>query len=64
MAGENAGMWSTLTSGAGEFITGVVKPVLDTCSESEICLAFLTVTFVGLGVRMVRRVIGAFGRGR
>lgn len=61
---EAKGMWATLTEGAGQFITGVVSPVMETCSQSEICLAFLTVTFVGLGVRMVRRLISAFGRGR
>lgn len=57
-------MWTTITSGVGSFITGVLKPVADFCTESEIALAFLAVTFAGLGVRILRRTIGAFGRGR
>lgn len=57
-------MWETITSGVGSFTTGVLQPVLSMCSTNPICLAFLSVTFVGLGVRVVRRIIGAFGRGR
>lgn len=57
-------MWKTITDGAGSFIEGIVTPVLNLCSTNEICLAFLSVTFIGLGVRLTRRVIGAFGRGR
>lgn len=62
--GGGSNMWETITSGVGTFITGVVKPVMDVCTTSEICLAFLACTFVGIGVRNVRRIIGAFGRGR
>lgn len=57
-------MWETITSGVGSFITGVVKPVADFCTQSEVPLAFLAVTFAALGVRMLRKTIGAFGRGR
>lgn len=62
--GGGGNMWETITSGVGSFITGVVTPVMDVCTKSEICLAFLACTFVGIGVRNVRRLIGAFGRGR
>lgn len=69
----------TLSEGAvGEAGTGVMDSVMgktddvlnlvtnigNTCANNEICLAFLTVTFIGLGVRLLRKIIGAFGRGR
>lgn len=57
-------MWTTITEGVGKFVEGVLKPVTEVCTTNEIALAFLSVTFAGLGVRMLRRVIGAFGRGR
>ena len=50
-------------SGADNFL-GLVTKVGDTCVNNEICVLFLTATFVSLGIRMLRRVIGAFGRGR
>lgn len=49
--------------GTQNFLDLVTK-VGDTCVNNEICVLFLTATFVGLGVRMLRKVIGAFGRGR
>lgn len=57
-------MWETITTGVGSFISGVLTPVSEFCTKSEVALAFLTVTFVGFGVRVLRRTIGAFGRGR
>lgn len=57
-------MWKTIGDGASSFIENVLTPVGTFCTSNEICLLFLSVTFVGLGVRMIRRVIGAFGRGR
>lgn len=62
--GGGSNMWETITSGVNSFITGVVTPVMTLCTTSEICLAFLACTFVGIGVRNVRRLVGAFGRGR
>lgn len=50
-------------AGTQNFLDLVTK-VGDTCVNNEICVLFLTATFVGLGVRMLRKVIGAFGRGR
>ena len=56
-------MWESITEGVSSFISGVLMPVADFCANSEIALAFLAVTFAGLGVRTFRRTIGAFGRG-
>ena len=64
LPGGGGNMWTTITSGVGSFITGVLTPVANFCTSNEICLAFLGVTFAGLGVRILRRTIGAFGRGR
>ena len=57
-------MWETISKGVSSFVSGVLIPVADFCANSEIALAFLAVTFAGLGVRILRRSIGAFGRGR
>ena len=57
-------MWEKITSGVSSFISGVVTPVASEVSQNEIALAFLAVTFTTLGVRMLRRIISAFGRGR
>lgn len=62
--GGGSSMWETIGNGAGSFITNVLTPVGTFCTSNEICLAFLSVTFVKLGVMMIRRAIGAFGRGR
>ncbi len=62
--GGDVSMWKTITSGVGDFITGVFTPVMNAVASSEIALAFLSVSFFFLAVRGVRRTIGAFGRGR
>lgn len=62
--GGSSDMWETIGNGASSFVTNVLTPVGTFCTSNEICLAFLSVTFVGLGVRLLRRAIGAFGRGR
>lgn len=62
--GGGSSMWEKITSGVGNFISGVVTPVASEVSQNEIALAFLAVTFTTLGVRMLRRIISAFGRGR
>lgn len=63
LTGETS-MWTTITEGVGKFVSGVLQPVTTVCTTNEIALAFLSVTFAGLGVRLLRRVINAFGRGR
>lgn len=50
--------------GAGSFISGVLTPVGAFCINNEICLAFLSVSILGLGVRLLCRSVGAFGHGR
>lgn len=64
-AGEvvSGGVSDKIFTGADKFL-GLVTKVGDTCVNNEICVLFLTATFVGLGVRLLRKVIGAFGRGR
>lgn len=64
LPGGGGSMWEKLTSGVGSFITGIFTPVMEVCSTSEIALAFLSISFFFLGVRGVRKTIGAFGRGR
>lgn len=59
----SGGVSDKIFTGADKFL-GLVTKVGDTCVNNEICVLFLTATFVGLGVRLLRRVIGAFGRGR
>lgn len=56
-------MWETISNGVGSFVSGVVVPLSDFCANNEITLAFLSVTFACLGVRLVRRTVGAFGYG-
>lgn len=53
-----------ITTGVSKFMSGVFVPVLDFCSTNGVALAFLSVTFAGLGVRLVRKTISSFGRGR
>lgn len=62
--GQTIDMWATITGGVTTFISGILIPVANFCTSNGICLAFLTVTFVSLGVRILRKSIGAFGRGR
>ncbi len=60
----NEQMWYTITNGVSSFVSGILVPVATFCTQSEVPLAFLSVTFLGLGVRMLRKTISAFGRGR
>lgn len=55
---------ANIGEGASSFISGVLTPIGEYCVNSEICLAFLAVCFAALGVRVLRRSVGAFGRGR
>lgn len=52
-----------VTTNSTSFLS-MVTSIGETCMSNPICVAFLTVTFVSLGVRCLRKVIGAFGRGR
>ena len=62
-ASEGATVSEQVFSGADNFL-GLVTKVGNACVQNEICMLFLTATFLGLGVRLLRKVIGAFGRGR
>lgn len=57
------GVSDKIFGGADKFLS-LVTSIGNTCVNNEICVMFLTATFIGLGVRMLRKVIGAFGRGR
>lgn len=59
----DADVLGTVVERSESFLSLVTK-IGDSCVNNEICVAFLTVTFMGLGVRMLRRVVSAFGRGR
>lgn len=63
LVSEGATVSEKIFGGTQNFLD-LVKQVGSTCVDNEICVLFLTATFVGLGVRMLRKVIGAFGRGR
>lgn len=58
------GVWETIIDGVSKFVSGVLAPVTNVCTTNPIALLFLSATFVTLGVRVLRRVISAFGRGR
>lgn len=62
-AGGGETMWETITTGATSFIS-LIGTVGTEVAKSEVALAFLTVTFVGLAIRGFRKTINAFGRGR
>ena len=62
--GQTIDMWATISGGVTTFISGILLPVANFCTSNGICLAFLTVTFISLGVRILRKSISAFGRGR
>lgn len=45
------------------FLYGILTMITQYCYFSPIVLAFLSVTFAGLGVRLLKRVISVLGRG-
>lgn len=57
-------MWEKIATGVTNFNTDVLKPVTTVCTENELVIAFLSATFITLGVRILSRVVRAFGRGR
>lgn len=63
LAASEGGVSDKIFTGSDNFI-GLITKVGNACVENEICVLFLTATFVGLGVRLLRKFIGAFGRGR
>lgn len=61
---QTVDMWSTITGGVSTFFNGILVPVTSFCTTNGICLLFLTVTFIKLGVGVLKKTISAFGRGR
>lgn len=57
-------MWENITTGATNFVTGVVTPAINLVGTNPICLMFLSVSFTFLGIKAVRKVVSALGRGR
>lgn len=58
---------NSLFSSSAKVVTnflGVVSCVFNFCVGNVVCLIFLGITFIGIGIRYMRRVCGAFGRGR
>ncbi len=57
-------IWTSITSVVGKFIEGVLTPVATFVTSNPISLIFLGVSFIGIGIRYMKRVTYAFGRGR
>lgn len=47
-----------------KFMSDVLTPVFNTAISNNLCLIFLGVSFVGIGIRYMKRITRAFGRGR
>lgn len=61
---DQSSMWSAITTGGKSFLTDLVVPIMDVCTTNALCLMFVSVTFVKLGTKMIRRIVGALGKGR
>ena len=57
-------IWTTITTVISNFFTGVLTPVSEFVTTNPIALIFLGISFVGIGIRYLKRVTYAFGRGR
>lgn len=47
-----------------ELFTSVLTPVINFATTNPLTLIFLGIGFIGIGIRYMRRVTNAFGRGR
>ena len=56
-------IWTAVSSVVTQFLT-ILTSIFNFCTGNPLCLIFLGITFVGIGIRYMRRVVGAFGRGR
>lgn len=45
-------------------VSGLITEVGTNAANNEVCIMFMTFTVVGLGIRLFKRLIRAFGRGR
>lgn len=57
-------IWTSITTVISSFLTNVLTPVTTFVTGNPITLIFLGISFVGIGIRYLKRVSYAFGRGR
>ncbi|MCH5195159.1 MAG: hypothetical protein J1F28_00510 [Oscillospiraceae bacterium] len=63
MEGSSTTVLQTVAGNSKDFL-GLVTDIGSTCMQNEVCMAFLTVTFLSLAVRLFKKVVRALGRGR
>lgn len=57
-------IWTAITTVIGKFLSEVLTPVTEFVTTNPLSLIFLGISFVGIGIRYLKRVNYAFGRGR
>ena len=57
-------MWTAISTTVTNFFTSVLIPVINFATTNPLTLIFLGIGFIGIGIRYMRRVTNAFGRGR
>lgn len=57
-------LWTAITTTVEKFLTSVLTPVINFATTNPLTLIFLGIGFIGIGIRYMRRVTNAFGRGR
>ena len=57
-------MWTAISTTVTNFFTSVLTPVIIFATTNPLTLIFLGIGFIGIGIRYMRRVTNAFGRGR
>lgn len=57
-------MWTAISTTVTNFFTSVLTPVINFATTNPLTLIFLGIGFIGVGIRYMRRVTNAFGRGR
>lgn len=57
-------IWTSITTVIGNFTSDVLTPVTEFVTTNPLALIFLGISFVGIGIRYLKRVTYAFGRGR
>ena len=57
-------MWTAISTTVTNFFTSVLTPVINFATTNPLTLIFLGIGFIGIGIRYMRRVTYAFGRGR
>lgn len=57
-------IWTSITTVISKFLDEVLTPVTTFVTSNPIALIFLGISFVGIGIRYLKRVTYAFGRGR